>query len=97
MQDLHGFSKIRVKWKHLTRNHQQLTPRLTTIFAYITQAVKIQNMVPILENVVVRILENFSQWSKLDTTNQRENPTNVNFLTVNCKRRTKRPSTHSFI
>ena len=55
------FQKIREKWKHLTVNQQQLIPRLTTLFADITQAVKIQNMVPILENFVVPVLENFSQ------------------------------------
>ena len=55
------FQKIREKWKHLTVNQQQLIPRLTTLFADITQDVKIQNMVPILENFVVPVLENFSQ------------------------------------
>ena len=55
------FQKIREKWKHLTVNQQQLIPRLTTLFSDITQAVKIQNMVPILENFVVPVLENFSQ------------------------------------
>ena len=35
-------------------------------------------------------LDNFSQWSKLDTKNQRANPTKMNFPTVNRKIRTKK-------
>ena len=34
-------------------------------------------------------LDNFSQWKKLDTKNQRVNPTEIKFQTVNCKIRKK--------
>ena len=34
-------------------------------------------------------LDNFSQWSKLDTKNQRANHTKMNFPTVNRKTRKK--------
>ena len=30
-------------------------------------------------------LHKFSKWNKLDTKNERANPTNMNFSTVNCK------------
>ena len=34
-------------------------------------------------------LDNFSQWKKLDTKNQRVNLTEIKFQTVNCKIRKK--------
>ena len=64
-------------------NRQQLTPRLTTTFAYITQPVAIQN------TFAMSFLENFSQWSKLDTKNQTGNQNKMNFPTFNCKIRKK--------
>ena len=74
-----GFQKGRAKWQHSMGNRQRLTPRLTTTFAYITQPVAIQN------TFAMSFLDNFSQWSKLDTKNQRANPTKMNFPTVNRK------------
>ena len=41
-------------------------------------------------------LDNFSQWKKLDTKNQRVNPTEIKFQTVNCKIR-KKMTIHIFI
>ena len=60
-------------------NRQRLAPRLTTAFAKVTQPAAIQN------TFVMSFLDNFSQWSKLDTKNQRTNPTKMNFPTVNRK------------
>ena len=68
------FQKGRVKW---------LTPRLTTTFTLITQPVAIEN------TFVMSFLDNFSRWSKVDTKNQRANPTKINFATVNRKIRKK--------
>ena len=61
------------------RNQRRLKPRLTTTFTLITQPVAIEN------TFVMSFLDNFSPWSKLDTKNQRENPTKINFATVNRK------------
>ena len=61
------------------RNQRQLKPRLTKTFTLITQSVAIEN------TFVMSFLDNFSRWSKLDTKNQRENPTKINFATVNRK------------
>ena len=68
------FQKGRVKW---------LTPRLTKTFTLITQPVAIEN------TFVMSFLDNFSRWSKVDTKNQRPNPTKINFETVNRKIRKK--------
>ena len=59
------FQKDRAKWQHSMVNRQRLTPRLITTFAQITQPVAIQN------TLVMSFLDNFSQWNKLDTKNQR--------------------------
>ena len=61
------------------RNQRQLKPRLTKTFTLITQPVAIEN------TFIMSFLDNFSRWSKVDTKNQRENPTKINFATVNRK------------
>ena len=44
------------------------------------------------------IPDNFSQWSKLDTKNQRASPTNIDFPMVNRKKKKKKmPYKDSFI
>ena len=65
------------------RNQRQLKPRLTKTFTLITQPVAIEN------TFVMSFLDNFSRWRKVDTTNQRANPTKINFATVNRKIRKK--------
>ena len=77
------FQKDRAKWQHSMVNRQRLTSPLTTTFAQITQPLAIQN------TFVMSFLDNFSQWNKLDTKNQRAKHTKMNFPTVNCKIRKK--------
>ena len=42
-------------------------------------------------------LDNFSQWKKLDTKNQRANPNEIKYLTVNRKITRKKLPRYSFI
>ena len=77
------FQKDRAKWQHSMVNRQRLTSPLTTTFAQITQPLAIQN------TFVMSFLDNFSQWNKLDTKNQRAKHTKINFPTVNRKIRKK--------
>ena len=42
-------------------------------------------------------LDKFSQWNKLDTKNQRVNPTHLNFTTANTKMRKTRLCRYSFV
>ena len=70
-----GFQKDRAKWKLAMVTHQ----RLTTTFFQITQPVAIQN------TFVMLFFDNLGQWSKLDIKNQRENPIDMKFPTVNRK------------
>ena len=53
--------------------------RLTATFFQITQPVAIQN------TFVMLFFDNLGQWSKLDIKNQRENPIDMKFPTVNRK------------
>ena len=64
-------------------NRQWLTPRLTTAFASITQLVAMQNI------FVMSFLDTSSQWNKLCTRTQSAYLTEMNFATVNHKRRKK--------
>ena len=77
------FQKDRAKWQHSMVNRQRLTSPLTTTFAQITQPLAIQN------TFVMSFLDNFSQWNKLDTKNQRAKHAKMNFPTVNRKIRKK--------
>ena len=77
------FQKERAKWQHSMANCQRLTSRLTTTFAKITQPVATQN------TFVISFLDNFNQWNKLDTKNQKSKHTKMNFSTVNRKIRKK--------
>ena len=72
-------------------NHQRLTPRLTTTISYINQLAATQN------TSFMSLFHKFSQWKNLDQKTQRENPTEMNFPTVNCETRKKRQLRYSFI
>ena len=77
------FQKDRAKWQHSMVNRQRLTSPLTKTFAQITQPLAIQN------TFVISFLDNFSQWNKLDTENQKSKHIKINFRTVNRKIRKK--------
>ena len=77
------FQKDKLKWQHLLVNRQRLTPRLTTTFSEITQPVAIHN------TFFMSFLDKFSRCNKLDKKNQRQNPTEIKFPTVNRKTRKK--------
>ena len=85
------FQKNIVRWQYSMVNCQQLIPRLTTTFSEITQPLAIQNFLG------MSFLDNFSQWKKLDTKNQRANPNEIKYLTVNHKITRKKLPRYSFI
>ena len=60
------FQKNIVKWEHSVVNCQWLTPQLTITFFKSTHSVAIQN------TFGMSFLDNFSQWNKLNTKNQRD-------------------------